>query len=234
MVVALDAPVGVDGLKGVGDAVLVGVGDFGDFRALGEEEGSVFPEHAEGLVEVLGEFFPSDFAEVLAVSARADPKVATAGGDGDVLVGHEGDGADFHDFAGRKRDFLAEVKIGRRVAEGGSEEEGKENAHWEKVFSFRYSVFQVVKNWDLLPTIGDGDGLAGGEGGVRRWVDGERGVAADRNGDGGSGAGEGEFAHEAAGLGGPGLAEELAADLDGKGGISRRIELVAAEACLGG
>ena len=109
VVVAADAPVAADGLEEVGSAIAIGVLDAGELGALGEKEGVVFPVHAEWLVQVGSEFVPGDFGEVVFVSALADPDVAATGGDGDFFVGHEGDGANLHDFTFGKRDFFAKV-----------------------------------------------------------------------------------------------------------------------------
>ena len=124
VVVPIDSPLGADGFENVRRAVAVGVLEAGNLGALGEVEPAVFPIHAEGLVQALGEFFPSDVFQVVLISAGADPEVAAAGGDGDLLLRHQRDGADFHDLAGWQRDFLADVEVGllRRVGEGGGEE----------------------------------------------------------------------------------------------------------------
>ena len=58
VVIAIDAPVGVDGLEDIGGAIAIGVLEAGEFRTLGEVERFIFPIHAEWLVETLGEACP--------------------------------------------------------------------------------------------------------------------------------------------------------------------------------
>ena len=101
MVVPVDSPIGANCFEGIGEAIAIVVADAGNLRALGQVEPTGFPEHPEGFMESLGEFFPCHFGEVVAVGTRADPEVAAAGSDRDILIGHEGDGADFHDLTGR-------------------------------------------------------------------------------------------------------------------------------------
>ena len=111
MVVAVDAPLRADRVEGVGLAVAVGVGQAGVLRTLGEEERLILVEHAERLVQVGGELGPLDLGDVVLVGAFADPDVAAAGRDGDLLAGHQGDRGDLDDLAGRGRDLDAVVVL---------------------------------------------------------------------------------------------------------------------------
>jgi len=130
MIVAAGAPAGADRLEFVGLAVAVAIAQAADFGALGEPQRVVFPEHPERLVQSVGELRPTDFRKVLLIRAGGDPQVAAAGGDGELLARHQGDGADLHHLAGRQRDLLAEVVVGLvRGGEAGGEDESGECAH---------------------------------------------------------------------------------------------------------
>jgi len=110
VIVAIDAPVLGDGFELISAAIAIAVGELGDFRTLGEVEGTVFVEHAEGLVQATGEEGPFDLGEVFFVSAFADPNVTTAGGDGDFFIRHDGDAAEFENFALGGGDFFAKIE----------------------------------------------------------------------------------------------------------------------------
>ena len=111
MVIAVDSPVGANRFQGVDFPVVICVFEFGDLGALGEVECVVFVEHAEGFVQAAVGDGPFDLGEVVAVGAFTDPEVAAPSGDGNFFSGHQGDGADFHDFAIGEGDFLAVVEI---------------------------------------------------------------------------------------------------------------------------
>ena len=87
MVVTVDAPLGADGVKDVGLTVAIGVRQTRVLGALGKIERATLVEHTQGLMEIGSELGPLDLGDVGLVSTFADPDVATAGGDGDLLAG---------------------------------------------------------------------------------------------------------------------------------------------------